>query len=186
MAEAISGGNQLLNPQFILEKAEVREGALVADFGCGAAAHFVFPASAMVGKDGKVFAVDVLPAVLQKITQRAREENKANIIPVWSDLEVFRGAKDIPDNTLDIGMLINTLFQSKNKEAMMRESARMVKRGGRLLVVEWKMAVAPFGPAASLRIAPDAVRSLAHGLQLEESYSFEAGPYHYGILFKKI
>lgn len=186
MRETISGGDQLLDPRFILEKAGVHEGALVADFGCGAAAHFVFPASAMVGSHGKVFAVDVIPAALQKITQRAREENKANIVPVWSDLEVFRGAKDIPDNTIDIGMLINTLFQSKNKEAMMRESARMVKRGGRLLVVEWKMAVAPLGPAANVRVTPDAVRALAHGLQLEESYSFEAGPYHYGILFKKI
>ncbi len=185
MADSISGGDQLLDPKFILTKARVTEGTLVADFGCGGAGHFVFPASPMVGPKGKVFAVDIVQAVLKKIEQRAREENITNIATVWSDLEVFRAAKDIPDATLDVGMLINTLFQSKNKEMMMRESVRMVKRGGMLLVVEWKMSGAPFGPATDVRVSEDAVRGFARNLQLDEVDFFEAGPYHYGILFKK-
>ncbi len=184
--ENISGGSQLLNATFVLRKARITEGAHVAECGCGGGGHFVFPASTMVGPRGKIFAIDIQQAVLQKIMAHAREQNMANIVPVWSDLEVFRGAKDIADNTMDVGLLLNTLFQAKNKEAMMRESARMVKRGGHLLVVEWKLSVAPFGPAPRLRIGQDAVRSLARAVHLDENESFEAGPYHYGILFKKI
>ena len=178
-------GDQFIDAKFILQKAGTIEGASVADLGCGTG-YFIFPASQLVGVRGKVFAVDVLQNTLKKIADRAREEGKTNIVTVWSDLEVFRGAKDIPDNTLDVALIINTLFQAKNREAMMREAARMVKRGGHLLIVEWKLSLAPFGPATAVRVPPDSVRMYGRALHLDEAYSFEAGQYHYGILFKKV
>lgn len=186
MLPPLSGGSQLLDPKYILTKAGVAQGMAIADLGCGGAGHFVFPAAPMVGPAGKVYALDILQSVLQPIAQRAREQNLNNIIAVWSDLEKFKGAKEIADGALDVAMLINTLFQSKNHEAMMRESARMLKRGGRLLVVEWKMSGAPFGPATAVRVPMDVVRTLARDLHLDEYESFEAGPYHYGLLFKKV
>lgn len=186
MVETVSGGDQLLDPKFILTKAGVVENTIVADLGCGGAGHFVFPASPMVGAQGKVLAVDIQQSVLQKIAQHAQEEHYANVVTIWTDLEVFRGAKDIVDESLDVAMLINTLFQSKNKEAMMRESVRMVKRGGHLLVVEWKLSGAPFGPSKEMRVSEEVIRTIARTLQLDEVDAFEAGPYHYGILFKKV
>lgn len=176
----------MLDPQLLLTKAGVHEGGVVADLGCGGAGHFVFPASTIVGSKGKVFAVDIMEGVLKKIAARAREENRINMHTVWSDLEVVGAAKDIADRSLDVALLINTLFQSKNKkEAMMREAVRMVKRDGAVLVVEWKMTDAPFGPSRDLRVPEEFVRSTAHALSLQEVEAFDAGPYHYGILFKK-
>lgn len=179
-------GNQILDPKPILERGKVMQGAIVADLGCGGVGHFVFPASRMVGTGGHVYAVDILPSVLESINRRIREENVVNVSTVWSDLEIFRGAKDIADGALDVGMLLNTLFQSKKKEAMMRESVRMIKRGGILLVVEWKKSAASFGPALDLRLSEEETRRLAREAGLDESDAFQAGPYHYGMVFKKV
>ena len=88
----VTGANTFIDVNFILEKAQISERMKVADLGCGASGHFVFPAASLVGKDGKVFAVDILKVILENIRKRAELENYANIQTVWTDLEVF-GAK---------------------------------------------------------------------------------------------
>lgn len=179
------GGNTLLDANLILSKSQVEEKMKVADLGCGSSGHFVFPAARLVGKKGMVYAVDILRTVLETINKRARAENFANIKTIWSNLEIF-GATKIEAGSLDVALLINTLYQSHKRAEILRESIRLVKRNGELVVVEWKNTAAPFGPPAEERVKKELLDSAAKKLGLRPEEEFEAGQYHYGLIYVKL
>lgn len=181
----VTGGNALLDANFILDKAKVGDSVKVADLGCGISGHFVFSSAKRVGKRGKVYAVDILKSVLENIQKRVRLENLENVEVIWSDLEIF-GATKIEAGSLDVALLINTLYQSRKRVEILRETIRMMKKKGRLIVVEWKDIAAPFGPPPEERVKADLVKQAAPKLGLELEEDFEAGPYHYGLIFIKI
>jgi ubiquinone/menaquinone biosynthesis C-methylase UbiE len=181
----ISGGNTLLDPYFIFEQIELGAGAKVADLGCGAAGHFVIPAAKIVGKQGVVYAVDLLKSVLEAVKSRAKLEGvSGNIKTVWSNLEIY-GATDIEAGSLDLALLANTLFQIPKKEEVFREAVRLTKKGGKIAVVEWGLGASPIGPPPGRRLSKDVVRELARTNGLSEIKEFKAGPYHYGLIFSK-
>lgn len=181
----VSGGNTLLKPREILDRLNITQGMQVADLGCGSAGYFTLMAAEMVGNSGKVYAVDVQKSVLAGVTSASRMGGFHNIETVWSNLEIYSGTKAIKDNSLDIGMLINVLFQSKKKSEIIKETARMIKSGGIVLIIDWKLTGAPFGPAPDSRFKKENVVKWAeeNGLTLKEE--FEAGQYHFGLIFNK-
>ncbi len=183
MAGAV-GGNALIDVNFVLDKIQVGDTMKLADFGCGSSGHFVFPIADAIGRNGKVYAVDILKTALEAISRRAKQENFSNIKAIWSDIEIF-GATKIEANSIDAGLLINTLYQSRKRPEIMREVIRMIKKGGKLVVVEWKNISSPFGPPVEERVKKDLLKIAAKklGLQLEDE--FEAGNYHYGLMFIK-
>lgn len=180
----ISGGNALLDPYYILEEIGLGADMRIADFGCGAAGHFVIPAGKIIGKKGTIFAVDLLKTVLSAVKSRARFEGVENLEAVWSNLEIY-GATRIKEASLDFVLLANTIFQIKKNEEVFKEAIRLVKNNGKVAVVEWKLIASPLGPPAEKRLSKDFVRGLAKKYGLEEIKDFKAGPYHYGLVFKK-
>ena len=177
-------GTELINPVNVLEKAGIRADMTVADFGCGTLGHYVFPAAAMVGQRGKVYAVDILKSVLDGIEGRRKLEAEQNVVEVWGDIESPHGVP-LPDDSLDIGLLINNLFMSKSKEAMVRECTRMVKHGGTMIIIDWKPSGAAFGPPGESRVAPETAKQLAAAAGLQVVSDFEPGKYHYGFVCRK-
>jgi len=179
------GGNSLVNANLILSKAQVGEKTKVADLGCGSSGHFIFSSAKLVGKKGIVYAVDILRTALETIDKRARAENLTNIKTVWSNLEIF-GATKIEAGSLDVAMLINTLYQSHKRAEILRESVRLLKKNGRLVVVEWKNIASPFGPPPEERVNKESVENGVKKLGLRPEEEFEAGQYHYGLIYVKL
>lgn len=180
----IPTGRELIDPYKVLQDAGIAAGMKVADFGCGTLGHYVFPASKLVGAKGKVYAVDILKSVLSGIEGRMRLEGGANIEPVWGDLERDNGVK-IPTGSLDIGLLINNLFLSKQREQMMKECVRMVKPGGTFVVIDWKPTAVNFGPDVGTRVPPEEAKKLAEGAGLQFVKEIDPGDYSYGFIYKK-
>lgn len=176
---------RLLNPQELLEKQlELKFGQFVADLGCGGAGYFTLPAARLVGSRGKVYGVDILKSALEGVKSKAKLDNILNIEAVWSDLERV-GATNIPPDTLDAALLINIMFQSRNNRALLDEARRLLKVGGKLLVVDWKVEPTPFGPRMADRLSPEKIKEFADSLELQVEKQFDAGPYHYGFVFIK-
>ncbi len=179
----IPTGKELIDPFKLLEDAGIRPGMKVADFGCGTLGHYVFPAAKLVGTAGKVYAIDILKSVLGGIESRMKLEGAHNVEMVWGDLERMGGI-GLPDGLLDMGLLINNLFLSKQKDVMVKECVRMVKSGGAFVVVDWKPA-GGFGPDPAARVSPDDAKKLALDAGLQYQKDLSPGPYHYGFLFTK-
>ncbi|MDD4995262.1 MAG: methyltransferase domain-containing protein [Patescibacteria group bacterium] len=180
----IPSTSELINAATLLAQGAIRQGMKVADLGCGSTGHFVFAASELVGKDGIVYAVDIQKGALDGVESRTRLEGAENVKTVWSDIEMF-GATRIPAASLDLVLLVNNLFLAKNKSELAREIIRLMVPGGRLIVADWKMTQAPFGPSVNDRISPEEAKNVFSkaGMRLEKE--FEAGKYHYGLVFVK-
>ncbi len=182
----IKGGNEFLDAAFLLKnKLGVFYGAQAADLGCGASGYFVFKLAELVGKEGHVYAVDVLKLVLKNIEHRASMLGYNNISTLWSNLEAAN-ATLINNNSLDFALLVNVLFQNTQHGKIIQEAARMLKRGGKLLIVDWEDGRFPFGPPPEIKVSPAKLTDLALGAGLKKQELFEAGRYHYGLLLVKI
>ncbi len=183
--QTTDGSNELLHARELLERAGVTPHMTVADFGCGNAGYFTIPASTMVGDKGTVYAVDVVQTVLSSVSGAAKLAGCHNVQTVWSNLEHV-GATKIPENTVDVTLLINILFQTQDQASVIKEAARLTKAGGKILIVDWKITATPLGPSQAVRISPESIRIAARDANLDELDSFDAGHFHFGLLFRKL
>ncbi len=180
----LRSGTELVNPFKVLERAGIRERMHVADLGCGALGHFVFPAAQLVGPKGTVYAVDIQRDALDLVGRRAKEERFENVRPVWSDIDVYRATR-IPDGELDLTLLVNNLFLSQNRPNLVKEMARLTKKGGRAVIVEWKSVATPIGPPVNQRISREEAAEIMDIPEFSLLGEFDAGHSHYGLLFKR-
>ncbi len=177
--------SKLLNPDALLkQELGLSSGHHFGDLGCGGAGYFTLPAARLVGSQGKVYAVDILKSALEGVVSKAKLENITNIEIIWSDLEKL-GATKIPPSSLDFACLINIIFQSRQNDSILKEAGRLLKSGGKLLVVDWKTQPTPFGPAPENRLAPEKLVVLSEQAGFKVDKQFEAGPYHYGFILIK-
>lgn len=177
-------GNELINPFKTLERAGLAPGMFVADLGCGALGHFVFPAAQIVGGDGRVYAVDLDKRALRAIERTASYEQFWNIVPVWSDIEVVHAAR-IHDESLDLTIIANNLYLAKNRAGLVSEAFRLTKPGGRVLVIEWQACETVIGPAAEHRIESDTAKDVFHHPELALVDEFEPGDCHYALVYER-
>jgi ubiquinone/menaquinone biosynthesis C-methylase UbiE len=179
------GGNELLDPQYLLKEVlGIDYNSKVGDLGCGSMAYFTMAAAKLVGNKGQIFACDILKDVLSSVESKARQEGLYNIKTIWTNLEIV-GAAKIPDESLDYTLLVNTLFQTQKHLEMLQEAYRLTKPSGKLLLVEWKVATGPIGPKKEIRLLPEDVSRMATEVGFKREKDFEAGQYHYGIIFIK-
>lgn len=186
MIQKIPSGNSLIDPLRIFTQAEVGFGQTVADLGVGGAGYFALQAAKIVGERGRVYGVDIQKSALSNLESRARMAGIHNIITVWSNLEIVGAAKKIANQSIDTALIINVLFQSRDKkDRILAEAYRMLKSGGMLVVVDWKRAGSPLGPTHELRVHAEDIERMATAAGFEMTKRFEPGDYHFGLLFKK-
>jgi ubiquinone/menaquinone biosynthesis C-methylase UbiE len=172
-----------LNPETIIIHLELTPGQTVADFGCGSG-HYAILAAKRVGANGKVYAFDVTPQALEVLRSRAELERLRNIEALRANVEQLGGSK-LKDASIDAAIISNILFQAENKPVLLAEAKRILKPGGRALVIEWNQAKSIGGPALAARLTREEILRLfeAAGLPLEKE--FAAGDQHFGFLFRK-
>jgi len=185
----IQGTGGFINPEKILLQIGLKEGITVADFGCGHG-YFTIPAGKIIGKEGKIYAVDVLAECLEAVHSSARLENVVNILTMRGNLESF-GGSGIKDGIVDLVLLHNVLFQSQKKTDILKESKRVLRSGGSLVVIDWLPALdtiggsSSFGPQGGWRISAQEAKKITQEEGLVFNQNLDAGEYHYGLIFIK-
>lgn len=173
---------RFLNPNEIIKKFGLEDGQRFADFGCGPG-FFVIPIAHLIGETGKVYAVDVFPNALEEVKNRAEFEGLQNIELIRADLESPKST-GIKDASVDVLLLANILHQADSKKVL-AETTRVLKKGGRAVVLDWKKIKIPFGPPKESRIEPEEVKKIAEGENLKLKEEFDASAYHFGLIFEK-
>lgn len=176
---------QIINPEEIISRAQVQSGMTIADIGCGNQGYFILPLARLIGREGKAYAVDVQKTVLDGVRSKARLDGITNLETVWSNLEKV-GSTQIPADSLDVALLINVLHQNADARSILRECARLLKKGGRLIVVDWKKTGTPFGPDVAIRVASEDIEDLAEELNYHLLESSDVGAYFWGLILEKI
>ncbi|MDD5626753.1 MAG: class I SAM-dependent methyltransferase [Patescibacteria group bacterium] len=173
-----------IKPEEVLDRVGLKQGMKTADLGCGAG-FFILPAAKIVGEKGVAYAIDIQHSALSGVEDKAHMEGLDDIVKmVWADLEVYQSTK-LPDNTLDLAMLVDVLFQNDKPQEIFKEAKRITKEDGKILIIDWKLQDLPFGPLPNNRISEHKVKELAQDLGLDLLDSWDPSPYHYALVYKK-
>ena len=169
------------NPDGIIEYLGIESSMSVADFGAGSG-FYTFAAAKM---EANVYAIDIQKELLSKISNEAKLRHLTNIEVIWADLEENSTLKE---NSMDIVISANTLFQIEDKKAFVREAFRVLKSGGRFLVVDWSESFGGMGPQTQDVVNEKKARDICE----EEGFVFESsiphnivGAHHYGFILRK-
>jgi ubiquinone/menaquinone biosynthesis C-methylase UbiE len=174
---------KFINPRLIVDALEIEMGMVIGDFGCGTG-YFTFPLAAKVGQTGKVYALDILKDKLEAIESEAKILGLSNVIAKRVNLEAAGGSK-LEDNSVDWVFLVNMLFQNKNKEIIIKEAARVLRTGGKLLIIEWNKEDSSMGPADNLRVSKTEISESAQSNSLAVLREIKISDFHFGLIFEK-
>ena len=169
------------DPRENLLQFGLREGMRVGDFGAGSG-HYSRAAAAMVGGGGRVYAVDVQEDVLKHLKLNAGAPHSGTIETVWGDIEKL-GGSHLRDQSLDAIILANTFFQIENRFGLLGEMKRVLKPGGKLLVIDWAGSYGGMGPTHAKVVTEHDTEAFFITGGFHKVKSLRAGPHHYGILF---
>lgn len=163
----------------VLNNLDLKGNMIAAEFGCGSA-DFTMALAKKLTK-GRVYAIDVQEEKLSALKNKLKLERHINTYMILGDLETPRGST-LEDNSLDVVLIPNVLFQAQDQYAIIQEGQRILKSGGMLLVIDWLKGGA-FSPKELL--SPDEVKKMATKLGLSLNKEFATGDYHYALLFTK-
>ena len=109
--------------------ASLQQGETVLDLGSGAGFD-CFLAANKVGRNGKVIGVDMTSEMIEKARENAEKGNYKNVEFRLGEIE------DIPaaDNSIDVVISNCVINLSPNKAKVFKETFRVLKLGGRLMV----------------------------------------------------
>ena len=174
----------LLNPESVITNLNIQQGAKVADFGSGSG-YFTLILARIAGPDGIVTALDILQNKLDTIKTAAYAQGLYNINYVRCDLEVY-GSSKLDDASQDMVMLANILFQSQKKQDIVKETCRVLKSGGELVVIDWEPASA-FGPKESgWKLSKEEAQNIIGSMGFSFLREIQVSKNHWGMIFKKI
>lgn len=162
------------NPSEIVQAANISPGARVAEIGCGTG-WFTFQLEHACRPRGMVYALDMQPAMLQIL--RAKRESYERILTLPCGENEF----ELDDGEVDLVFHANVLHECAQPVLHLREVFRVLKPGGRIVVIEWHWAdeESQPGPPNTQRLEPNITRDLLTQAGFTIARSDDVGPYHY-------
>ncbi len=170
------------DPKSNLESLGLSEGITIADLGTGSG-FYALEAAKMV-KDGKVYAVDVQQELLARLKNTAHQAHVNNIHVIHGNIEKLGGTK-IGDNTVDVALVCNTFFQIEHKDEFLKEVSRILKPGGRILLVDWQDSFGGMGPQAEHVVTERDAEEQFKKAGFIFVDGIDAGDHHYGHIYRK-
>src|SRR5947207_4137661 len=149
-------------PDQIMDALKIAEGSIVADLGAGGG-WFTIHLSRRVGPNGRVYAEDIQPQMIDVILRRVQRENIDNVITVLGRPDDPRLAPG-----LDAVLMVETYHEVEDPIALLKHVVQSLKPQGRIGIVDFTPGAGGPGPEPDERIDPDSVikAAAAAGLQL--------------------
>lgn len=122
----------LQNPQRILSPY-IKEGMTVLDVGCGPG-FFSIEIAKMVGKNGKVFSIDMQEGMLQKI----RSKIKGTELEKRIELVKCEQDKIVVPEKVDFILAFYMVHEVPDKEKLFQQLKNILNENGKFLIVEPK------------------------------------------------
>lgn len=108
----------------ILKEVGIKPGFSVLDYGCGPGSYII-PLAELVGKSGKIYALDIHTLAIQKVEDIASKKQLANVETILSDCQT-----GLPNNTLDAVLLYDAFHHLSDPDVVLKELHRVLKPDG--------------------------------------------------------
>ena len=148
----------------------LESGEVVADIGAGTGV-FSVPMARAVGSGGRVISVEVDPGFLPMILAKAALEEVSNISAVLGGFLDPR----LPRDDVDVAFFHDVLHHVDDREAYLREVAKYMGPGSRMIVVDYNMNVEgiPHSNQPEMLISPQLVAGWMSDIGFEVSREIE-------------
>lgn len=120
--------------QKMLENLGVKPGMTICDMGCGNG-FYSLKLAEMVGKDGKILAVDIQPEMLRLLKARAEEQGIENIELVLGDIDNPK----LPEGKVDLILCVDVYHEFSHPVEMLAAMRKSLKPDGKIALLEFRM-----------------------------------------------
>lgn len=117
----------------LVESLGLKEGDQVADIGAGSGV-LTFRMSEKVGPNGKIWAVDIQPEMLEAISKKIEENEVGNVEPLLCTVKETK----LPDDSLDLALFVDVYHELEFPYEVVLDLAGKMKTGGRIVLVEYR------------------------------------------------
>ncbi len=162
-------------PRDVIDALKLRPDAVVADIGSGTGYFAVRLARAV--PQGRVYGVDIEPAMTEYLTKRAEAEGLTNVVSVLGAASDTKLPEDV-----DLALVVDTYHHIEVRSGYFAKLP--LKPGGRLAIVDYRKGQ-PMGPPEAHRIdVPQLKEELeAAGFRFETEHTFL--PNQYFVVFSR-
>jgi ubiquinone/menaquinone biosynthesis C-methylase UbiE len=108
----------------ILAEVGIKPGFSILDYGCGPGSYTI-AAAQLVGKSGKIYALDIHSLAVQQVQNTASKKGLTNIETILSDC-----ATGLPDESIDVALLYDILHELSRPVEVLAELHRVLKPNG--------------------------------------------------------
>lgn len=172
------------DPRELLNDFGIQEGTVIADLGVGAG-QMALVLAEKAGENGKVFAIDIQKAMLERLAKEATQKGLRNLEIIWGDVEIVGGTK-LRQAAVDTVVLANVLWEIDAKAGLVHECARIIKVGGRLLLVDWFESFGGIGPKPEAVVDEETARRIFETGPFVYKKSLSAGDHQYALVFERV
>jgi ubiquinone/menaquinone biosynthesis C-methylase UbiE len=123
----------LLPRRGILKEVGIQPGFHVLDYGCGPGSYLI-PLAELVGRSGRIYALDVHPHAIQMVQDIACRKRLENVETILSDCKT-----GLPDKSMDVVLLYDTFHDLSDPDGVLTELHRVLKPNGILSFTDHHM-----------------------------------------------
>ncbi len=183
--EAGKSSFDLVDAGELLAALGARESDKIADLGCGSGNYALFIAS-KTGPDTLVHGVDLWEEGLKTLAEGAAAGGFGKVRGFRADLKDLSTLEEGFYDLALMGTVLHDLQERGQAKKALAEAARILKKGGKLAVVEFEKRDSKPGPPLKIRLSPEECAALARGAGFGEAGYFDLGPHLYLSVFRKI
>jgi len=190
-AHGFSSAN-FLDSNEILNELNLKGDEVFMDAGCGDG-HIAIQVIEEKLTTNTVYAVDIYDASIEDMETYKKENNVENLINIEADIP--EGIPGVDDESIDVVLLVNVFHgfkASRQLDEAVCELSRIVKKDGKIAVMDYKPWDVPKGPPTKMRSSPEDLEELFKKQNLKKIYLNEEigedipeGKSHFLIMFQK-
>ncbi len=164
------------HPDRVVAALKLKKGGCAAEIGAGTG-QFTIRMAKRVGEEGRVYAIDVEPRMLDVLAERAAAAEAWGIVGLLSPK-----GDALPPEPVDVILMVNVLHHVRSRARYLRALATRLRAGGRIAIVDVHDRETPVGPPVDHRLSrADALAAVEKaGLRLLREERFL--PYQYFLI----
>jgi len=165
-------------PELIWSKLKLSQPEILIDIGAGTG-FFSVPFSELADQ-GKVYACDISDTMLDWMKEHVCPDHN-QVIPV----KMEENQVDLPSDFADLVFMINLHHELSDPVLLLKESFRLLKKGGKVAVVDWLKKDMDQGPPSEIRCTSPEVKGQMESVGFSEVETYEEMVKHFLVVGSK-
>ena len=165
-------------PDYIWSRLNMHKPEVLVDIGAGTG--FFSIQFLNFAKDAIIFACDTSQTMLEWMQENVCPEYPG-IVPV----KMKEKSVPLEDGVADLVYMLNLHHELDEPGAILAEAFRVLKKQGKLFIVDWKKQDMSEGPPSRIRYLPGQIAEQLKEADFKDIHIFEEMPKHYLLVARK-